>query len=97
MHGYVSAIDVYFQRTHLPYKQEVSNVEAYYSGHFEDYGMNCQACVLRNLSFLYFGVIAPGSTDDNVPYPLAIRLKKAVDSLPPGLYCVADAAYMLAK
>lgn len=95
MQGCVGAIDGYFQRVQAPRQKDVGNVEAYYSGHYEDYGVNCQACVKSNLSFMYFGVVAPGSTNDNISYPMAVGLKNAIQSLPPGLYCVADAAYTL--
>ena len=95
MQGCVGAIDGYFQRVQAPCRKEVGNVEAYYSGHYEDYGVNCQACVKSDLLFMYFGVVSPGSTNDNVSYPMAVGLRTAVDSLPPGLYCVADAAYTL--
>ena len=48
-----------------------------------------------DLRFMYFGVISPGSTNDNVSYLLTIGLRKTIESLPPGLYCVADVAYTL--
>ncbi len=44
---------------------------------------------------MYFGVVSPGSTNDNISYPIAVGLKDKVESLPPGMYCVADAAYTL--
>ena len=97
MQGCVGAIDGYFQRVQAPRQKEVGNVEAYYSGHYEDYGVNCQACVKSDLSFMYFGVVAPGSTNDNISYPMAVGMKNAIENLPPGLYCVADAAYTLGE
>ena len=97
MQGCVGAIDGYFQRIQAPFQTEVGNVDAYYSGHYEDYGVNCQACVKSHFSFMYFGVVSPGSTNDNISYPMAVGLKSAIESLPPGLYCVADAAYTLAE
>ena len=48
---------VFFQRTNKPTKHEVANVISFYSGHYESYGINCQACVCSNLSFMYFGVV----------------------------------------
>lgn len=69
--GCVGALDGYFQRTNKPSQKEVSNVLSYYSGHYESYGVNCQACVNSNLEFLYFGVVSPGSTNDNISYPMA--------------------------
>ena len=51
MQGCVGAIDGYFQHVQAPCRKEVGNVEAYYSGHYEDYGVNLQACVKSDLSF----------------------------------------------
>ena len=48
-----------------------------------------------DLKFLYFGVVSPGSTNDNISHTCCVELKDAIDSLPLGLYVVADAAYML--
>lgn len=91
--GCVGALDGYFQFTNRPARTEVTNVLAYHSGHYEHYGVNCQACVKNDLQFLYFGVVAPGSTNDNIAYPRAKGLKQVFDNLPLGLYGVADAAY----
>jgi hypothetical protein len=96
MAGCVGALDGFFQRTNKPTNKEVNNVLAYYSGHYESYGMNCQACVKPDLQFMYFGVVTPGSTNDNISYPIAKALKDAFDSLPLGRFGVADAAYTLA-
>ena len=62
----------------------------YYLGQCHElHGFNCQACVCSNLSFMYFGIISPGSTNDIIPYPMAVGLRGT------GMYCVADAAYTL--
>ena len=95
MEGCVGAIDGYFQRIQTPTKKEVGNVIAYYSGHYESHGVNCQACVRSDLRFMYFGVVSPGSTNDNISYPTASGLRSVVEDLPTGMYCVADAAYTL--
>jgi len=95
--GCVGALDGFFQRTNKPSSVKVGNVLSYYSGHYESYGVNCQACIRSDLQFTYFGVVSPGSTNDNISYPLASGLKKAFDNLPLGLYGVADAAYTLSE
>jgi hypothetical protein len=97
IHGCVGALDGFFQRTNRPTKKEASNQLAYYSGHYESYGVNCQACVQSDLQFTYFGVISPGSTNDNISYPSAKGLKEVFSALPPGLYGLADAAYTLSE
>ena len=53
--------------------------------------------VSSDLKFMYFGVVSPGSTYNNISYPSCVELKAAIDSLPLGMYVVADAAYTLSE
>ena len=82
--GCVGAIDGFFQQTKRPPSKEAPNVLAYYSGYYELYGLNCQACVRPDLQFMYFGIISPRSTNYNISYPPARALKLAFDALPLG-------------
>ena len=79
MQGTCLAVDGFFQRTNKPSKKEAPNQLSYYSGHYESYGVNCQAAVFSDLRFAYFGVLSPGLTNDNILYPLAIGLKQVID------------------
>jgi hypothetical protein len=97
MAGCVGCVDGFFQRTNKQTKQKVVNIISYYSGHYELYGIKCQACVWPDLQFMYFGVVSPGSTNDNISYPLATGLKDIFDSLPPGLLGLADVAFTLSE
>ncbi|KAL7485501.1 hypothetical protein ACHAW6_012581 [Cyclotella cf. meneghiniana] len=65
--GCVGALDGFFQCTNKPNKIEALNVIAYYSGLYKLYGVKCQACVNSNLEFMYFNVVSPGSTNNNIP------------------------------
>jgi hypothetical protein len=47
--------------------------------------------------FLFFGVVAPGKTNDNSAYPLCKVLKNLIENLPAGLDIVVDAAYTLTE
>ena len=91
------AVDGFFQRTNMPTKKEVQNVTAYYSGHYEHYGVNCQAAVKPNLEFGFFGVCGPGNMNDQISFPLCTALVQAMNSLPEGRYFVGDAAYTLTE
>ena len=52
--GCCGAIDGFFQPTTCPTVKEVGgNVTAYYSGHYESYGLNCQGACDVNLRFLF--------------------------------------------
>ena len=95
MSGCVGAIDGLLAQIIAPRRTEVGNVRAYYSGHYETFGLNCQAACDVRLKFLYFAVVAPGKTNDNAAYPLCVQLRRAIQSLPLGLYFVGDAAYSL--
>ena len=97
MGGCVGALDGYLQRINAPWRKEVGNVKAYYSGHYECFGANCQAACDIRLKFLFFGVVAPGKTNDNAAFPLCKELVETIKNLPVGLYFVADAAYSLAE
>jgi len=95
LNGCVGALDGFFQAINAPWRKIVGNVVAYYSGHYESYGLNCQAACDAKLKFLYFCVVAPGKTNDHSAYPLCLDLCKAIVNLPPGLFFVGDAAYSL--
>ena len=91
-----SAIDGFFQPTTCPTVKEVGgNITAYCSGHYESYGLNCQAACDVHLQFLFFGVVGPGKTHDNVGFPKCGTLYNCVTNLPIGLYFVENAAYTL--
>jgi hypothetical protein len=46
---------------------------------------------------MYFGVVSPGSTNDNISFTFAVDLKKVFSNLPPGVFGLADAAYTLSE
>ena len=97
MAGCVGCLDGFFQCTNRPTNKEAANVFSYCSGHYESYGLNCQAYVSADLQFMYFGVVSPGSTNDNISYMFAEELKKAFSNLSPGLFGLADAVYTLGE
>ena len=97
MQGCVGAIDGFFQQINCPWSTEIYNSNAYYSGHYTSHGLNCQAMCDIRLKFLFFGVVAPGKTNDNSAYPLCKILKKFIENLPAGVYIVGDAAYTLTE
>ena len=72
-------------------------MRSYYSGHYESYGLNCQAACDIRLKFLYFGVVAAGSTNDNIAYAMAEDLAETVDSLTLRIHFIGDAAYTLSE
>jgi hypothetical protein len=97
MEGCVGAVDGFFQKTTAPIVKEVGNVISYFSGHYQSYGLNCQAACDANLKFMYFGVVATGSTNDNIAIHMADDLIKCINELPLGMFFVGDAAYTLSE
>jgi hypothetical protein len=95
--GCVGAIDGFFQPTICPtLKQSDGFPRSYYSGHYQSYGLNCQAMCDARLRFCFFTVIAPGQTNDAVAYE-ATCIHDIIDKLTSGLYVAGDAAYMLTE
>ena len=96
INGCVGAIDGYLQQMKAPKSSEVGlNIEAYFSGHYLCYGLNCQAACTSELKFIYFGVVAPGKTNDNVAVDRTNGLMEVIKNLPHGLFFVGDAAYTI--
>jgi len=95
--GCVGATDGFFQPTVKPsIKDSLGNQRAYFSGHYRMYGLNAQAVVDSNLKFLYFGVIGPGSMNDNRSY-MKSGLESIVKNLPNGFFILGDTAYTLSN
>ena len=97
LNGCCGAIDGLFIKTTRPIYYEAHNIRAYYSGHYEHYGLNCQAVCDANLKFLFFGVVSPGSTNDNVSYTYTGNLRDIVEGLTTGNFLVGDAAYTVTE
>lgn len=96
VHGCVGVLDGFLAETVAPKRKEVGgNVLAFFSGHYLAYGLNCQAMCDSNLKFMYFGVVAPGRTNDNVAIHRTEGLLDVINSLPDGLFVIGDAAYTL--
>ena len=78
-----------------PTKKDTSgNQRAYFSGHYNSPGLNCQAICDGRLRFLYFGVVAPGGTNDSVAFFRTGINEFLTENLPYPLHLVGDAAYV---
>jgi hypothetical protein len=92
--GCVGAIDGFFCPIQQPRVADSNgNPMAFMSGHYGMFGLNCQAVCDANEKFLFFGVVAPGKTNDNVAFEYCTKLKEVIASLPYGLFLIGDAAY----
>ena len=76
---------------------ELSNQTLYCSGHYENFGLTCQAICTHDLTFISFGVVAPGSTNDIIAITKTDNLMDEIWKLAPGRFLIGDAAYELTE
>jgi hypothetical protein len=90
----VGAMDGFFTLIVQPLVADCNNNPmAYISGHYGQFGLNCQAVCDARECFLFFGVVAPGETNDNIAYEYCTALKQKINELPYGRFMLGDAAY----
>jgi len=88
----VVVIDGYHLEIHAPPKKTARTVRSYFSGHYQSYGLNCQAACDHHSRFNFFGVAGPGVMSDRDAVK-QVPLAELIEQLP-GLYCaIADCAY----
>jgi len=93
MTGCVGALDGLLIEVRRPWLSESDNPDAYFSGHYSRYGVNCQGVCDAHYRFTYFVVAAPGRTGDlRALQGTSLQLKIA--GLPFLCYIVGDAAYV---
>ena len=88
----VTVLDGYHLQTITPSKKEVHNVQSYFSGHYQTYGVNIQAVCDHNCHFIFIGVAGPGVMGDCQAIH-ECGLSKLVESTHGVLYCIRDCAY----
>jgi DDE superfamily endonuclease len=92
----VGVLDGFLVRIKVPTKKEAANVRVFFSGHYQCYGVNCQAATDHLSQFIYFAVAAPGVSKDRD----AVKhcgLKNLIEKLRKGVCVIADAAYELTE
>jgi hypothetical protein len=94
--GCVACVDGYFLKIQTPDASETANVKAYYSGHYQAYGINIQAACDYRCRFVSVCVAAPGSTNDIVAFRKT-SLNRLVQNLPLGKYIIGDNAYVCSE
>ena len=92
-YGNIGALDGWLCTTDKP--GDVNNPADHYSGHYSEYGLDIQAMCDANLESIYFGVVAPGRTNDGRVFHRCERLVSWLNQLPPDYSIVADNAYTL--
>ena len=92
--GCLGAIDGWLCLINTPRTDEVlgGNVESYFSGHYQTYGINVQAAVDAHCRFIAVSIRCPGSTSDSQAW-MDWGLRREIDSFKVGEYLVGDNAY----
>jgi len=93
-YGAIGCLDGWLCCTNKP---SVRNALDYRSGHYQRYGLNIQAMCDANLRFLYFGVVAPGKTNDLRAFNRCLELRQWLQSLPEEYFIIGDNAYQLSN
>ena len=93
MQGCVAALDGWLLCIKTPSSRDVADVPAFFSGHYQCMGINCQAMCDEEGRFLFIGLLCPGKSSDVVAYGNS-TLKRWVEELPPYLFVAADNAYI---
>ena len=81
----------------VPIKSTVHSSVDYYSGRYQRYGINIQAVCNSKLRFIYFGVVAPGKTNNLRASNCCEKLQQWIQSLLEDYFLVGDNAYTLAN
>jgi hypothetical protein len=85
-------VDGYLLRIKVPGKKEVGNVRLYFSGHYQCYDVNVQACCDHLSHFTYIAMTAPGVTGDHIAIH-ECSLYELIEKLPFGICVMGDATY----
>lgn len=88
----VGALDGYLVNINCPKKKIGRNVRSYFSGHYQRYGINMQACCDSDLKYTYMGVGGPGVIKDRMGIKESGLFDK-VENLPQGYVVIGDSAY----
>eukprot|EP00918_Siedleckia_nematoides_P043462 GHVU01095035.1.p1 GENE.GHVU01095035.1~~GHVU01095035.1.p1 ORF type:complete len:337 (-),score=17.02 GHVU01095035.1:669-1598(-) len=90
----VAAIDGWLCVTNAQPLSRVANPNAFYSGRYRCDGLNVQVAVDALCRVTALAILCPGGTNDAIAYR-QWRIKPLIDSLKPGFFVAADAAYPL--
>jgi hypothetical protein len=86
-------VDGYLARITAPVRRLAGNVRSYFSGHYQCYGVNCQAAFDSLSRFIFFAVAGPGNMGDREAL-YECGLGQLIDRLPGHYVAILDCAYM---
>jgi len=92
--GCVGCMDGMLLRISAPTLKQAKNAKSFFSGHYQDFGMNVQAVCDSQCRFTYASVAAPGGWNDLAVYRQS-GIATQIERLPLGKYIIADNAYYI--
>lgn len=97
LNGCVGVIDGFLLQTCTPsVSGSNGNVKAFFSGHYQCYGVNIQGICDSKCRFIFLASAAPGGCNDIVAYRRC-GLQPMINSLPLGRYIIGDNAYVCSE
>ncbi len=94
--GFTGALDGWLCRIKVPLGKDTSNIAAYFSGHYQCYGINVQAVFDSRCRFTYLSCRSPGGTGDSRAFH-GTALSYFLAEIQHGFYVVGDSAYTLSS
>jgi len=91
--GCVACVDGLLLKVKTPASVETGNVKAYFSGHYQTYGINVQAACDAQCRFVFAALAAPGGANDISAFRKT-ELNTYIQNLPLGKYVIGDNAYV---
>jgi len=89
-------LDDFLLQIKVPSKNETGNVKAYFSGHYQTYGINVQAACDHKCRFVYAALAEPGGANDIAAYR-KIQFSQMVQKLPLKKFVIGDNAYVCSE
>ena len=89
----VACLDGFLLPIHTPSSNETGNVKAYFSGHYQAYGINVRAACDSRCRFVYAALASPGGTNDIAAFRKT-TLAQLIEKLPLGKHVIAGNAYI---
>jgi len=90
--GCVACLDGYLLQIKVPSRSETGNDKAYFSGHYQTYGIKVQAACDHKCRFVYAALAAPGGANDIAALRRA-QISKIIEKLPLRKFIIGDNAY----
>lgn len=92
LQGCIGAMDGWLCSVRVPRKRECGRVDSFFSGHYQEYGLNVQACVDYNSRFTAVAVSCPGGMNDSMAFQ-RWEMSELLRMITDLFYVVGDNAY----